>query len=198
MTERIRWSWCVLGLAAGGCNISTTPPEEDFANTEADWAEQAPLDLREGRLAGQMGDVDGLEDGGLTLRGYGEQGGPAVIELHAATSDGAAMAMLSVYPSLDHPSLVPGAELHRNGAGDLYGGDLELDVLGCSGLSEGAWEFDEMADEVDVTVTDADGDDCMELTFTATFPGAMTFSEDVTTIGQRQTVVGSFEVGPLE
>lgn len=157
--------------------------DETYDDTWNDYTAPSTLDVRDASLSGDMGDVRDFADDAPTRNGY-DYGTYATVEIHARTTDGAAaMAILEVQGGINHADLVPGAHYtfanYESTAGGLY-----MYVIGCSGPSEGAWYFDEQAQDMVVDVSETP-EGTTVLDFTAEFSGG-------------QMVVGSTELGPLQ
>ncbi|MBI2895892.1 MAG: hypothetical protein HYY06_20210 [Deltaproteobacteria bacterium] len=167
--------------------------DEEMVEPEYDpyYSEQA-IDITDSALAGDMGSVRGFDDEDPMHNGWAYEGW-ATVEIHALGQNGsdAAMTIFEIDGGIDHPSLRPGA--HFEFSWDAYNYDnqldrpLRMDVVGCSGPSEGDWVFDEMANEVEVDVSEGSTPGTVVIDFTATFSAYGPDDPD------RQTVVGSFE-----
>lgn len=160
----------------------TWTSEWDTSDTEDDYYDSSVLDIRGASLAGNMGDVHDFWDDTPTTNGY-DYGSYSSLEIHAAATDGAAMAILDAQGGFQHADLAPGAHLEFSNYSSTPDG-LYMYVIGCAGPSEGNWSYDEQAEElvVDVSATPEGG---TVLDFTATFYDG-------------QTVVGTAELGAVQ
>jgi hypothetical protein len=117
-----------------------------------DWVDYGNLDLVDGELRGDIGDVRGLDQEADLRNGYGDEG-YASVEVHANNRDGAAMNLLEVWGGLDQ--LEPGTQQTYRPEDTDYDSDrLSVQVIGCSGPDVYDWSYDEPADEVEVVVTE--------------------------------------------
>lgn len=166
--------------------------EEEFYEEVPDetyYAEDS-VDVTNSALAGDMGSVRGFDDEEPMNRGYSYESWTTV-EIHAKGQNGteAAMAIFQIDGGIDHPGLRPGEHFEFSLSNFEYDTrfdqPLRMDVVGCSGPSEGDWLYDAMADDVVVDVSEGSTPGSIVIDFTTTFTDYGT--------GEQQTVVGSFE-----
>jgi hypothetical protein len=116
------------------------------------------LPIRSGSLDGNIGDVDGLrQDNPTDTSGWGEPYYASVYTVGWG-DNGAAMTILEVEGGLHHDALQDGAELEFNLYDDAAADGLNIYTVGCSGPEENNWEFDQVADETKITVTEDPAD----------------------------------------
>jgi hypothetical protein len=145
------------------------------------------LPVRNGELDGSIGEVNGLERNDSTdVSGWGEPYYASVYTVGWG-SNGAAMTILELEGGLGHEDLYPGAHYEF----DLYDSDPEATlnayVVGCSGPQENEWEFDQVADETTIDVSeDPARPDVMIIDYTGRFTDWETM--------ERSFVSGRFEV----
>jgi hypothetical protein len=166
----------------------------DFAEFDTeDYYTDDPLVVSDATLAGDMGQVRGFSDDEPLHNAYGYQG-YSTVEIHARGTVGteAAMGILEVSGGLDHPDLQPGAHFEFSMYDYTSYGSLDrplaMDLVGCSGPTEGDWVFDSLADSLEVDVSEGSTEGNLAIDFTATFT-----AYDETGATQVQTVVGGFE-----
>jgi hypothetical protein len=109
------------------------------------------LDIGQGMLRGSMGPIRDFD--ALPYRYEGTNfGGSTNVTLHAGTGYWV-MTGLTIDGGLGHPDLTPGASLSfRDAERPWESGALFVSVIGCSGPSEGSFEFDDHASQVDVRI----------------------------------------------
>ncbi len=107
-----------------------------------------PIDVTDPELAGDIGGIDFPTPTAATASGW-EDGDYTSVEVMVEGNRGASMAIVEVRGGLD--SLEPGT--HRfspdNGSGPTHVG-----VVGCSGRAAYNWDYDQMAESVEVVVTE--------------------------------------------
>lgn len=168
----IRWV-PIAALALSGCYIDIS--EDSSGGWYADDGDAYYYEDPSTEIAatatlhrGDMGRVRGF-DGDIvdvTASSYGGYGNVTVISENRAEG-WAAMSVVTVEGGLDHPALVPGA--HFTFDSSSYGSSPHFSVLGCSGPSNGSWEFDQGASSVEVDVVDTGTPDTVEVRYTARF-----------------------------
>lgn len=148
------------------------------------------VDMRGGTLLGDMGEVQGFEDEAPLLRGWSSEG-YTNLEVHAAKADGsgAAMAIVGITGDLSDPELQPGAHLEFS-AIDYPETGLYVNLIGCSGPTEGDWQFDQSAETVTLDVSEGATPDSVTYDFTGTFVAYDSYGDTTS-----QVVIGSVEVG---
>jgi len=111
------------------------------------------LELEQGTLRGSMGPIRDFSAAAYRYDGA-DYGTSANVILHAGTGYWV-MAGLNIEGGFGHPDLRPGANLtFRDAERPWESGALFVSVVGCSGPSEGAFEFDDHANQVDVRIRD--------------------------------------------
>ena len=181
----------VLALAASvGCTQQSpyydNYGDDDLEFVETDeWVDYGNLDLVQGYVQGDIGDVRGLDQEARLRNGYGEDT-YASMEVHAENTDGAAMHLLEIWGGLDR--LEPGTRTtFRPEDTDYEGDELGVQVIGCAGPSPYDWRYDQPADEVEVVVSEGDEPGVMRLDYTSRtfrtepFTGLPTNEADVVT-----------------
>jgi hypothetical protein len=152
----------------------------------ADWGDPAygggTVDVRAHALRGSLGPVEGFE-GGIWLSSGVQYGDVATLEVQSRDRDAgwAVMTALDVEGGLDHPDLVPGAELTFR-AEDGWASDrgtLFVSLLGCSGPQSGVWDWDVRADEVTVVVSEGETPDRRRIDYTGTWSDGSTVEGSV-------------------
>jgi hypothetical protein len=142
--------------------------------------------VSDGVVEGAMGDYDGFVAPAYEQTGY-TTGTDANVTLHAGTGYWV-MTGVTVTGGLDHPDLVPGTihtfndETRAAAYSSTYGETLSVDVLGCSGPTQGNYTYDSHANEVVVQVEDGLYENERVFYFTARFDN----------YGTVQTTTGSF------
>lgn len=191
------WLGMAMALWGMGCMQATIEPEvtrtygggtDPFVQGPGGTSSPDPamedIAVREGRLAGQIGDVAVPEDQDPMLRAY-QDWGNSVVEVHTQGAVGAAMFAAYVFPSLDSIDLPVGTRV-------LVAEDMSTEysvlTVGCAGPVAGNWEYDEQPQRLVMAVTDFDQDGARELGFEATFGAEQTES------GNEETVLARFEL----
>jgi len=153
LTLGVGLSGCVLDDLMGdpygsGAGVAPRPdPGYDPSN----------IDVKGATLVGEMGSVRDIAGPATYTEAWGD-GYWASINVHSEGSRGFAMGIVNFEGGLDHADLVPGAILRFSNTD--YGPDaydpsmLRISVTGCSGPSDGDWQFDAPADEIEVKVSE--------------------------------------------
>ncbi|NOY90318.1 MAG: hypothetical protein GXP55_03840 [Deltaproteobacteria bacterium] len=130
---------------------SDPPPVYDPPSVESN------IDVKDAVLVGDMGRVSNIDGPASYTEAYGD-GYWASVNVHSEGDRGFAMGIVNFEGGLGHPDLVPGATLRysnsSHGSGRYDPAALQVSVTGCSGPSDGDWQFDEPADDVEVKVTE--------------------------------------------
>src|SRR5690606_38818748 len=103
-------------------------------------------------------------------------------------ANGAAMTIVEIEGGLNHQALRPGAHLTYS-IYDTQGGNSSLFayVVGCAGPEANTWDFDQVADETTLHVSEHVSDpNVLVIDYEASFSDWET--------GERSNVIGSFEV----
>ncbi len=177
------WTLCLAMLATGCLNGYPEDPHAPNADVrepppapgevpdwdDYDYGDSGNLDLTNGYLSGDMGEVRGFE--GAATSAYGSYYGDYVDMQITTTRSGqySAMALVGLSGGLDNPALVPGARLHFANYGTDQG--VTMSVTGCSGPREGSWAFDAPAEDVTLEVSEGSIEGNLLLDFDATFSG---------------------------
>jgi hypothetical protein len=153
-----------------GCS-QQTPYYESYGDDDLEyldveeWADYGNLDLVDGHVRGDIGDVHGLDQSAQLRNGYDDTT-YASMEVHAENEDGAAMQLLEVWGGLDR--LEPGTrQIYRPEEASYDEDELTVQVIGCSGPNTYDWQYDQPADEVEVVVSEGDEPGVMRLDYTA-------------------------------
>lgn len=146
------------------------------------------LPVQNGELDGSIGMVSGLApDGDYDTSGWGEPHYASVYTLGTG-ENGAAMTIVEIEGGLNHADLQPGAHLEYS----VYdtGADHEslfAYVVGCAGPETNTWDFDQVADETTIDVSQHPDDaNILILDYEARFTDWET--------GAPSSVVGTFEI----
>jgi len=149
----------LLTLGASGCMLdefgdpyySDPPPVYDPPSVESN------IDVKDAVLVGDMGRVSNIGGPASYTEAYGDSYW-ANVNVHSEGDRGFAMGIVDFQGGLGHADLVPGATLRYSsrsyGTGRYDAAALRVSVTGCAGPSDGDWQFDEPADEVEVKVTE--------------------------------------------
>jgi len=175
-----------LGVGLSGCVLDDLMGDPYGAGGGAapGYGYDSNIDVKGASLVGDMGSVREIAGPATYTESWGD-GYWASINVHSEGTRGFAMGIVNFEGGLDHADLVPGATLHFSNI-DYYDGTydpsaLNVSVTGCSGPSDGDWQFDEPADAVDVKVTE--GAD----------PGYLHFEIDAHWNSQAQDVTAQFD-----
>jgi hypothetical protein len=111
-----------------------------------------------------------------TARIFGDDGTYANLEIVAENNQGAAMHWIDVYGGLNNPSLTPGTRMTFI-AGDYpsSSSDLHMEAMACQGNTAYAWDYDEQAEQVDVTVSETEDPSTLKIDYTTRVPDSSTF-----------------------
>lgn len=143
-------SGCVLDELVGDPYYSDPPVSDPY------YAE-SNIDVKQASLAGDIGRVRNIDGPATYTEAWGDSYW-ADVNVHSEGSRGFAMGIVSFQGGLSHADLVPGATLRFSSATyDDPGFDpnaLFVSVTGCSGPSDGDWQYDAPADDVEVKVTE--------------------------------------------
>jgi len=173
------------GLLLGGCYFdfdghgSWSEEPAPYGGSSAGYG--TPLTIEGADLRGSMGTVDSTGGGVWLQEGYFD-GYMSQIEVQSQGSGWAMMGMVTVEG--DVANMEPGTVV--TSSPDYYASGQHVDVLGCSGPSQGEWYFDRPADEVTIAVGEGSTPDSRRCDVTATF------AADGTT--PAQVAVVSFEI----
>jgi hypothetical protein len=177
----------VLVTAAAALTGCIGFPERSWSREDVSWSEPASppadsywtsnVEITNGQLAGSMGAYHGFSEVAYRQAGYSDSY-YADVTLDAGR-DFWVMTRLSIEGGLAHPALVPGASFEFDGYGYSTEGGVYISALGCSGPSEGNFEFDESAQHLTVQVEAGPTASQRVIRFNATF-------------SDGATVVGSF------
>lgn len=161
----------------------------DLTDDGGDWTEPAPdrgyyggeetaLTVSDGALEGTFGTIAATGEARVqTAYSYSDY---AYIELRARGVRGAVMAGLSINQG-DISDLVVGETYVSSG--DTWGGSaMFFSVLGCSGPSDGNWDYDRTSDEVTVQVEEGPEVGTITLRYTAEMPSSDWDSTESTTV----------------
>lgn len=146
------------------------------------------LPVHNGALEGSVGMVSGLApESDYDTSGWGE---PAFASVYTVGegANGAAMTIVEIEGGLNHQELRPGAHLTYS-IYDTQGGDSSLFayVVGCAGPEANTWDFDQVADETTLHVSEHQSDpNVLVIDYEASFSDWET--------GSPSSVIGSFEV----
>lgn len=194
----------VCGLAIGCMSERELLPDQSERLSQDDprarlLADEAPvsdeyrplvgqLPVQNGQLDGAIGYVSGLDpDSAYETSGWGEPHYASVYTVGHG-SNGAAMTVVEVEGGLNHAALKPGAHLEYNiydTAGES--GSLFAYVVGCAGPEANEWEFDQVADETILDVSESSKDpNVLIIDYEARFTDWET--------GAPSNVIGTFEV----
>ena len=187
-------------LSMGGCyfdfdsfdGYDEPPPPSARAGFDGYGGVEQALEVRNGAIAGSMGDVEGFSGGVFLEEGWGYEGYSSVqLQAQDRSAGWATMAQLEVDGGLS--GLEEGRVYQFEGyanydeSGIIGGARAHVRVLGCSGPAAGTWEFDTYADDVQVRLTPGSEAGFQRVDYRAHFSGS---SSGATT----QEVWGSFEV----
>jgi len=148
-----------LGASLGGCMLDefgdpyySDPPPPVYVDPPY---VESNIDVKDASLVGDMGRVNDIAGPASYTEAYGERDW-ATINVHSEGDRGFGMGIVDFQGGLDHADLVPGATLRYSGGydGSYDPSRLRVSVTGCSGPSDGDWQFDETADEVEVKVAE--------------------------------------------
>jgi hypothetical protein len=165
---------------------ATLPADPAFEGTPGYDATPANLDLTDAELRGRMGDV-GVDDAAW-VDGYADGTYASVYSNVDEARNGAAMTIFDIEGGLFHDELAPGTDrtFRPNDIYDVPEGAAFVTVVGCSGPTAGAWEFDQTAESVTVTV-DEGQDGARVFNYTARFDDGY---------AEASVVTGAFTAAP--
>lgn len=197
-------------LVASMCTMGCGGTQEAPAYDEREYEEAAPesvsliemqtenpeaffqgnLDLSDGSLHGQIGDVFVDHETDL-MDGYHEDDLTLVMMQTGPNDASYAMTVLEFVGGLDHPSFAIGENSRFNlyDQYELESGDAFVQVLGCSGDNPNDWEYDNSAQDVSITVSEGSNEDQVVIQYTARF---------MTLLGESHLVTGQFETALLQ
>ena len=149
-------------------------------------ATPANLDLSGAELRGRLGDV-GVDDDAW-VDGYADGNYASVYSNVDEARNGAVMTIFDIEGGLFHDELAPGTEqtFQPEAIYDAPAGAAFVTVVGCSGPTAGAWEFDQTAESVSVRVDQGDNG-ARVFNYTARFDDGY---------GDASVVTGAFTAAP--
>jgi hypothetical protein len=141
------------------------------------------LSLANGYQEGDMGDVAAFSGETFVADGYSYEGYTHV-RLESQGSDWWVMSLVDVTgPPLE--TLVPGTVYRSAQTGVIDDDDVDIDIVGCSGPTQGNWTYDTHATRSEMEVEDL-GDGWRRVYFRAWYAD--------TSSGPEQLATGSFDV----
>lgn len=160
-----------LGLFGSGCvaNHSYYEPVEEgdyefFEDLGGGY--MGNLQLLEGRLAGDIGPVTGVDSEATLLEGF-DDGSFADVQVIAETERGVVMSWVEIVGGTDHPALQPGfSQTFRENDFGFDSRNLHVRVVNCSGDEAYDWDYDQPADEVVVQVEEGPLEETLLVNFT--------------------------------
>lgn len=170
----------IVVVASANACVAERPLDGAYRETafaeEVDGVEEFDVgtgnyDVLSSTIRGKMGAV--AIDHDATPTGYDEEGLTTIYNNVDGADGGAAMTIVDIMGGIAHPDFVPGARLTyaSSALADTREGDSFVSVIGCSGPTAGAWDFDSGADSVVVDIGESDVPGHVELTYTAQFTG---------------------------
>lgn len=149
-------------------------------------ATPANLDLGSAELRGRLGDV-GVDDEAW-VDGYADGSYASVYSNVDEARNGAVMTIFDIEGGLFHDELAPGTQktFQPQDVYDAPDGAAFVTVVGCSGPTAGAWEFDQTAESVSVNVAEGDAGGRV-FNYTARFDDSY---------GESSVVSGAFTASP--
>jgi hypothetical protein len=144
-----------------------TPGSDAFVEL----AEAGNLDVLSSTLRGTLGGVAVDHDAAAT--GFAEEGYTTIYNNVDVAQNGAVMTIVDIIGGLEHPSFVPGFRA-TYAADDFYGLDASaafVNVIGCSGQTAGAWDYDSGAESVAISIDEGSAPETVLVTYTARFGG---------------------------
>jgi hypothetical protein len=145
------------------------------------------LPVRQGSLDGTIGEIDGLRgDDPTNVSGWGEPNYASIYTVGEGRN-GAAMTILELDGGLNSSELVPGAHFEFDVYSSEPGSQLHAYVVGCSGPEENEWDFDQVADNTTIDVSENPEDpSVLVLDYTGDFTDWET--------GDRSQITGQVEI----
>lgn len=164
----------IFAVVLAGCSPGSDHSEFDYFN-----GARTPDDLSYGRVPIERAWMDGVLDQMTvtadtptrveawqhTYRGWTS----IYVTVISEPPGGAAMSLISISGSLDHPDLQPGARHSVDQYGQSANTELWISVLGCTGPMAYDWYFDEYAESLLVEVDEDPGTHERVLTVTASY-----------------------------
>jgi hypothetical protein len=161
-----------------GCAVER--PVQSYNEDVEAFDESAAVGNVEASTARIFGDIGALEnfDEQASISGY-DDGSYANLEVVAENDDGAAMHWIDIYGGLNNPALTPGTRMTFV-AGDYpeSASDLHMEAMACQGNTAYAWDYDEQAEEVDVTVSETEDPSTIKIDYTTRVPSSGGFGLD--------------------
>lgn len=200
-TQYIRGMCLLFALGSFGCGGSeeaktydervydeAPEPETSLAEgqtTAPDALFQGNLDLSNGSLHGQIGDVFVDHDVNF-LDGYHEDELSIVMMQTGPHDSSFAMTLIEFVGGLDHPTFTPGerVQFDLQDLQDVESDEAFVQVIGCSGDDPNDWAFDDSAQQVTISVTEGSQENEVVIQYTARFVNLM---------GGSHLVTGMFE-----
>ena len=154
----------VQGCAVQQRDVAHYNEDVEFYEDQ-DFQNYGNIDAQDGWLAGDIGSMTNLALD-ANVSGY-DEGSYSSIEVLGQNNDGAAMHLLDFIGGIHHPALRPGAEMtFRTGNYPSEGNALHMEVMVCSGDTAYAWDYDEAAEEVHLTVSETDDPQVIQIDYT--------------------------------
>lgn len=146
----------------------------------------ANLDLDEALLRGRIGDV-GVDDDAW-VDGYADGAYASIYSSVDEARNGAVMTIVEIDGGLFHDDLAAGAEatFEPNDVYNTTDDAVFVTVVGCSGPTSGAWDFDQTAESVTIRV-EGDDEGARVFNYTARFDDGY---------GEASVVTGAFSAVP--
>jgi hypothetical protein len=175
---------CALATltVSSGCStersIDGTYRESVFESPGADGAiafdEEGNLDVLSSTLRGTLGGI--AVDDEARATGFAESGLTTIYNNVDEAENGAVMTIVDVIGGLEHPAFVPGSRFTytADAFSDVDDDEPFVSIIGCSGVTAGAWDFDSAADSVSISIDEGSAPETILLTYTAQFTGVET------------------------
>lgn len=144
-----------LAVGGSGCYFDLNFDDDSSWTTadDFDYYGGDEFDVLGANIKGDLGTVEDMQDGVWSQRGTALSGF-SMVEVQSSGSGWAAMTQLELQGNFSDPAFAPGAVLVFDESG--YGPDgLEASVVGCSGQTPGAWDYDQHANTVTLEISES-------------------------------------------
>lgn len=141
-----------LSIGLSGCLMDFDELFDGFGEEWDEPASSGNLNVRQGELRGAIGPVTGLNHSATELDAWSYGSTSHEVTVTVDTGHSAAMTRVEIDGPIDYESLPIGQEVLLYDSRHAYRSDVDVRVLGCSGPSVGAWDYDTYSDNTVVWV----------------------------------------------
>jgi len=190
ITALTRFTLAAAVMGMSGCLYDFDFGEDGWDEDPYYYDDYTELEASGGVLEGELGLVQ--VDGDARIYEASDWGYGASIELRNNGVGGTGMNRLDI-DGVDISELEAGTYESTGYTATSSTGDPNFSVMGCSGPSDGNWDYDVSADHVSVVVTELDPW-TVRIDWTATFPETRTYGRGESTEIPSNTSTGSVVV----